>query len=98
MKKDDLTQVKYIGTARMKLLNDSGITTISQLSKTPLESLARIGTIDLRIDYLRPGKGTHFYARSKMMRTGRKVSVTRMDLHNDVDLLIAVGTGTYIVG
>ena len=45
MKKDDLTQVKYIGAARMKLLNDSGITTISQLSKTPLEKLARIGTI-----------------------------------------------------
>ena len=45
MTKDDLTQVKYIGAARMKLLNDSGITTISQLSKTPLEKLARIGTI-----------------------------------------------------
>ena len=45
MKKDDLTQVKYIGAARMKLLNDSGITTIRQLSKTPLEKLARIETI-----------------------------------------------------
>jgi exonuclease VII large subunit len=45
MKKDDLTQVKYIGTARMKLFNDSGITTIRQLSKTPLEKLARIETI-----------------------------------------------------
>ena len=45
MKKDDLTQVKYIGAARMKLLNDCGITTISQLSKTPLEELARIETI-----------------------------------------------------
>ena len=44
MKKDDLTQVKYIGAARMKLLNDSGITTIRQLSKTPLEELARIMT------------------------------------------------------
>jgi molecular chaperone GrpE (heat shock protein) len=45
MKKDDLTQVKYIGAARMKLLNDSGISTISQLRKTPLEQLARIETI-----------------------------------------------------
>jgi acyl-coenzyme A thioesterase PaaI-like protein len=32
------------------------------------------------------------------MRTGKKVAVTRMELHNDEDLLIAVGTGTYIVG
>lgn len=45
MKKDDLTQVKYVGAARMKLLNDSGITTIRELSKTPLEKLARIETI-----------------------------------------------------
>ena len=45
MKKDDLTLVKHIGAARMKLLNDSGITTILQLYETPLEQLAQIGTI-----------------------------------------------------
>lgn len=28
MKKEDLTQVKNIGPSRMKLLNESGITTI----------------------------------------------------------------------
>jgi acyl-coenzyme A thioesterase PaaI-like protein len=32
------------------------------------------------------------------MRTGRKVAVTRMELHNDERVLVAVGTGTYIVG
>jgi acyl-coenzyme A thioesterase PaaI-like protein len=32
------------------------------------------------------------------MRTGRKVAVTRMELHNDEGVLVAVGTGTYIVG
>jgi acyl-coenzyme A thioesterase PaaI-like protein len=26
------------------------------------------------------------------------VTVTRMELHNDEDTLIAVGTGTYVVG
>ena len=45
MKKDDLTLVKHIGAARMKLLNDSGITTILQLYETPLEKLAQVGTI-----------------------------------------------------
>jgi predicted flap endonuclease-1-like 5' DNA nuclease len=45
MKKDDLTLVKHIGAARMKLLNDYGITTIKQLHETPLEKLAGIGTI-----------------------------------------------------
>ncbi len=45
MKKDDLTLVKHIGAARMKLLNDFGITTIRQLYETPLEKLAQIETI-----------------------------------------------------
>ena len=45
MKKDDLTQVKHIGAARMKLLNDFGITTIRQLHDMPQEKLAQIGTV-----------------------------------------------------
>jgi nucleotidyltransferase/DNA polymerase involved in DNA repair len=45
MKNDDLTQVKHIGAARMKLLNDFGITTIKQLYEMPLEKLARIETV-----------------------------------------------------
>ena len=60
--------------------------------------IARVGTIDLRVDYLRPGKGDHFYAGSSIMRTGRKVAVTRMELKNQEDLLIAVGTGAYLIG
>jgi uncharacterized protein (TIGR00369 family) len=62
------------------------------------KSLTKIGTIDLRIDYLRPGKGNYFIATGVIMRAGRRVSVTRMELHNDQHVLIAVGTGTYIVG
>ncbi len=58
----------------------------------------RGGTIDMRIDYLRPGKGTHFYSTGTVMRTGKKIAVTRMELKNEKDLLLAVGTGTYIVG
>ncbi|MBW2605347.1 MAG: thioesterase family protein [Deltaproteobacteria bacterium] len=62
------------------------------------KSLTKIGTIDLRIDYLRPGKGNYFVATGSIMRAGRRVSVTCMELYNDQDVLIAVGTGTYIVG
>jgi len=60
--------------------------------------IARIGTIDMRMDYLRPGKGTQFHSAGTVMRTGRKVAVTRMELKNQENVLIAVGTGTYIVG
>jgi hypothetical protein len=45
MKKDDLTLVKHIGAARMKVLNDSGITTIKKLYEVPLEKLAQVETI-----------------------------------------------------
>ena len=60
--------------------------------------IARIGTIDLRVDYLRPGRGDYFRARGTIMRSGNKVAVTRMELFNNKEILIAVGTGTYIVG
>ncbi len=62
------------------------------------ERLANVGTIDLRIDYLRPGIGKHFIASGYILRAGNKVAVTRMELHNDDDEHIAVGTGAYLVG
>jgi uncharacterized protein (TIGR00369 family) len=60
--------------------------------------MARMGTIDLRVDYLRPGKGKEFRCVGTVMRTGRKVAVTRMELFDQGGTLIAVGTGAYLVG
>ncbi|MDQ1346587.1 MAG: hypothetical protein QG586_2128 [Pseudomonadota bacterium] len=62
-----------------------------------IERFARIGTIDLRVDYLRPGQGEWFVARGYPLRTGNKVTVARMELLNDRDELIAVGTAAYTV-
>jgi uncharacterized protein (TIGR00369 family) len=59
---------------------------------------AQVGTIDLRVDYLRPGRGQRFTASGRIMRSGRKVAVVRMEMHNADTLLVAVGTGTYMVG
>lgn len=64
---------------------------------TELEIFRKLGTIDLRVDYLRPGVGEHFIASSHAIRTGKRVTVARMELHSDAGKLIAVGTGTYIV-
>ena len=63
-----------------------------------VERFIKIGTIDLRVDYIRPGFGKHFISSGNIMRTGNRVSVVRMELENDQKQLIAVGTGTYIVG
>jgi uncharacterized protein (TIGR00369 family) len=62
-----------------------------------LQRFARIGTIDMRVDYLRPGLGQWFEAKGTILRTGNKVAVTRMELHNDGGELIAIGTGAYTV-
>ena len=62
-----------------------------------LRRFGRIGTIDMRVDYLRPGLGEWFEAKGYLLRTGNKVAVTRMELHNDADEMIAVGTGAYTV-
>ncbi len=60
--------------------------------------MAKMGTIDLRVDYLRPGRGNHFTASATLLRAGNKVAVARIELHNEVNLHIASGTATYIVG
>ncbi len=60
--------------------------------------LGKVGTIDLRVDYLRPGRGEQFRADGHVLRSGNKVTVTRMNMYNDEKELIAVGTGTYLIG
>lgn len=62
-----------------------------------IERFGRLGTIDLRIDYLRPGLGQHFTSVGHVLRAGNKVAVTRIELKNDQDQLIAVGTGAYVI-
>lgn len=65
---------------------------------TKLARFARLATIDLRVDYLRPGAGQRFVASGQALRTGRRICVVRTDLHNDRGDHIAAGTSTYVVG
>ena len=58
---------------------------------------ARLGTIDLRIDYLRPGISMHFALRAEVIRLGSRIANTRMEFFGSDGKLIATGTGVYIV-
>ncbi len=60
--------------------------------------LGKSSTINLHIDFLRPGRGEHFSAKAYVLRSGSKISVTRMELINDQSVLIATGAGTYLIG
>jgi uncharacterized protein (TIGR00369 family) len=57
-----------------------------------------IGTIDLRVDYLRPGRGAYFIASGEVVRMGKRIAVAHMQLENDTGELIATGSAAYVVG
>lgn len=57
----------------------------------------RVGTIDLRVDYLHQGVGNSFHASAGVIRLGGRIASVRMELKNDEDILIATGTAAYIV-
>jgi uncharacterized protein (TIGR00369 family) len=75
---------------------------IKDIKDQPMEEqikkLSVIRTIDLRIDYLRPGKGKEFTVTGSILRDGKKVIVIRMELKNEEQSLIATGIGTFMVG
>lgn len=63
----------------------------------PAPHFPNIGTIDLRIDYLRPGRGKYFVATGRVVRLGGRVAVVHMELVNDTGEQIATGSAAYIV-
>lgn len=62
-----------------------------------LQRFAKLGTIDLRIDYLRPGISEHFELRAEVMRLGSRVASTRMEFLGADGKLFSTGSAAYIV-
>lgn len=70
------------------------------MDEPPLQRLYRfgkLGTIDLRIDYLRPGIGEAFELRAEVLRLGSRVASTRMEFLGTDGKLLSVGAAAYIV-
>ncbi len=70
------------------------------LDEAPVQRLhrfARLGTIDLRIDYLRPGIGSHFELRAQVLRLGSRVATTRMEFLGPDGQIMSAGAAAYIV-
>ncbi|BBM03841.1 thioesterase family protein [Microbulbifer sp. GL-2] len=64
--------------------------------KEKADRLSKLGTVDMRVDYLKPGRGEHFLCEGSILRTGNKLVVARMELSNDKEELIATGTATFL--
>ncbi|MEW6703762.1 MAG: thioesterase family protein [Pseudomonadota bacterium] len=62
-----------------------------------LQRFSKLGTIDLRIDYLRPAIGQRFVARAEVLRLGSRVASTRMEFTGADGRLLSTGAAAYIV-
>jgi uncharacterized protein (TIGR00369 family) len=70
------------------------------MDEAPAERLRRfgkLGTIDLRIDYLRPAIGERFTLHAEVLRLGSRVATTRMEFGDAEGKLLATGSAAYIV-
>ena len=65
-----------------------------QLAET-LKKVSRLATVDMRVDYLSPGRGQYFIATAEVMRMGRKGCTMRMIMKNDEGKEIAAGIASY---
>jgi uncharacterized protein (TIGR00369 family) len=62
-----------------------------------LARFAKLGTIDLRVDYLRPATGPSFTAHAGVLRLGSRVASTRMEFLDAAGRLLSTGAAAYIV-
>lgn len=96
-------QILHGGVAATLLDSIGGIVAMGELYKrAPAEQLAdtikkvsRLATVDMRVDYLAPGRGQHFIARAETLRLGRKGCTMRMTMINDENKAIATAIASY---
>ncbi len=70
------------------------------MDEAPLERMRRfgkLGTIDLRVDYLRPADGDRFELHGEVLRLGSRVATTRMAFCSAEGTLLATGSAVFIV-
>ena len=94
MKQDDLSQVKYIGVSRMKILNELGITTIEQLYEMPLKKLAEIKSIGEHYAKLIKNAVTEYYRKKDeklpekiVSAKEKKIQEIDQDLQKNIKIL-----------
>jgi uncharacterized protein (TIGR00369 family) len=69
----------------------------SETTEQVAHRFGRIGTIDLRTDYLHQGIGKKFTATGRITRLGGRIASVQMTLENEAGLLIATGGASYVI-
>jgi uncharacterized protein (TIGR00369 family) len=103
---------ELIGNPRRKILHGGVISAVldvaagfavymavnkDRIESPDVEQFPSIGTIDLRVDYLRPGLGEYFFATGRVVRLGNRVAVAHTEMVNDTGDLIATGGAAYMI-
>ena len=96
-------QILHGGVAATILDSIGGITAMGELYKKARsdelaetgKKVSRLATVDMRVDYLAPGRGQYFTARAETLRLGRKGCTMRMTLMNDENRAIATAIASY---
>jgi len=96
---------EFIGDPRANRLHGGISATLMDViggivAMTVLESINdKIATVDMRIDYLRPGKAEDIMAESRIIRRGSRLVVTEMKIFHESEpnSLLAIGKGVYSV-
>lgn len=96
-------QILHGGVAATVLDSIGGIVAMGELYKKAepdhlaetIKKVARLATIDMRVDYLAPGRGKYFIARAETLRLGRKSCTMRMTMVNDEGTPIATAIASY---
>ncbi|HOM14377.1 MAG TPA: thioesterase family protein [Rubrivivax sp.] len=62
-----------------------------------MHRFGRMGTIDLRVDFLRQGIGDHFVGQAEVTRLGGRIGSTQMRMLNDQGTLIATAAASFVI-
>ncbi len=92
-----VTAAALDATAGLALMVAIGEKFAHETADQVMHRFTKMGTIDMRVDYLRPGIGRHFRAQAVVTRLGGRIGSTQMRLVNEQGTLIATAAGAYVI-
>jgi uncharacterized protein (TIGR00369 family) len=81
----------------ISFLIDATAGAAAALSLGDVNDIDKVATIDMRVDYLKPAKGSALLATAEVVRSGSRVIVVRSDVFDDLGSLIALGSNVFNV-
>ncbi|BCJ86392.1 PaaI family thioesterase [Effusibacillus dendaii] len=103
--RDDLEQVakmrlgphveNYFGVAQGGAVYTLADVSMGYLILSRLEPERRVATLELKMNYIRPGTGDALRCKSEILHWGRNTIVAECKIVNDQDQLVATALGTF---